>query len=428
MSSYYSATRAYSSDHAVAAGELTCNVCVVGGGYTGLSAALFLAENGCDVILLEAGDIGHGASGRNGGQVGSAHVILQPDLQKTYGPEKARALWDISEQAKGLVKSLIDRHAIACDYLPGNMGCASTGSDMEGLTRHVDIVRNSYGYDAYEVLDRARATTRIGTDIYCGAINDPTAGHLHPLNYALGLAKAATGAGARLFRQSAARSLQNGRSPLVTTDGARVRAEHVILACNGYLHEQAPGLAPDLVRRHMAVDNYQLATAPLAPDTFASILVDNGCCWDTSNQVYYYRKTKDLRLVFGGGLTVPNDAPRDPKAFVRRHMLKVFPQLKDAEVEFAWGGTLAATRSGLPDFGHAQPNVHYSQGYNGHGVALATLCGQLLGEHIIGSSTGHDLFAAIAPGSYPLPHVLRGPVLKAAFVYYAIADALRRPR
>lgn len=428
MSSYYAATRAYSSDHAAAAGDLACDVCIVGGGYTGLSAALFLAENGRDVILLEAEDIGHGASGRNGGQIGSAHVILQPGLEQTYGPQKARALWDISERAKALAKSLIDRHEIDCDYRPGNMGCASTRSDMERLERHVETVRNRYGYGAYEVLDRAQAAQRIGTDIYCGAVNDPTAGHLHPLNYALGLAAAARKAGVRLFCRSAARILEAGPSPLVTTDGARIRADHVILACNGYLHAQAPDLAPDLVRRHMAVDNYQLATAPLAPVIFNSILVDNGCYWDTSNQVYYYRKTRDLRLIFGGGLTVPDDAPGDAKAFVRRHMLKVFPRLKDAEIEFAWGGTLAATRSGLPDFGQRGANVHYSQGYNGHGVALATLCGQLLGENIIGASSGYDLLSALAPGSYPLPHILRGPILKAAFVYYAIADALQRPR
>jgi len=424
--SYYQATRNSPPEapHA-ATGNLTCDVCVVGGGYTGLSAALALAEKQFDVVLLEGRDIGDGASGRNGGQVGSAHTVLQPRLQTVYGPVRARALWDLSERAKALVKQLIRTHEISCDYTPGNMGCAVTESSLDAFKRHVDMVRDLYGYDAYEIHDRAEVAALCGSPIYCGAMNDPSAGHVHPLNLALGLADAARKAGVRIHCQSPARSIEAGAPARVYTVKARITAGQVILAWNGYLPDITPGLAPDQEKCILPIDNFQVATEPLDEETYASVLTNNACFWDSHNQVYYYRKTRDRRLTFGGGLRVPNAPPRDAKAFTRRHLLKVFPQLAPVAIDFAWGGTLAATRSGLPSIGVAGPGVRYSLGYSGHGVALATLCGRLMAESIIGPSSGFDLLAGIAPKPYRLPAFLRGPVLRAGFAHLALMDAIR---
>ena len=423
--SFWAATANASSDRPPLEGDRSCDVCVIGGGYTGLSAALHLAERGYDVVLLEAHRVGWGASGRNGGQLGSAHAKLQPTLVERYGTDTARALWDLAEDAKALVKRLIDEHQIDCDYAPGNTACAVTSSDFDYLCEHVDIAARDYGYEAYEILDRTEIAEISGSVCYEGAICDPTAGYLHPLNLSLGLAGAAERAGAVLHEASAATEVVCGRSPgepaEVKTASGSVRAKYVVIGCNGYLEK----LSPEIGTKVIAVDNYQLATAPLPEDLYARIITSRSCLWDSHFQVYYYSLSPDKRLVFGGGVGFPGREPSDMKSVVREHMLKVYPQLAGVEIDYAWGGTLSLTLGHMPDFGRLGDNVFYALGYTGHGVGLATLGGQLLADVVAGTAERFDVLAGIPQRKFPGGAMLRCPTLALGFFYYWLRDRLR---
>jgi gamma-glutamylputrescine oxidase len=423
--SFWAATATASSEHPPFEGDRSCDVCVIGGGYTGLSTALHLAERGYEVVLLEAHRVGWGASGRNGGQLGSAHAKLQPELVERYGAETARSLWDLSEDAKTLVKELIDAHQIDCDYAPGNMACAVKPSDFETFRAHVDIVARDYGYEAYEIFDRDEIAEISGSPCYVGAMNDATAGYLHPLNYSLGIAEAAVRAGAVLHEASVATEIACGNSPgdtveVKTTSGC-VRASYVVVGCNGYLGKLSPKIAATTI----AADNYQLATAPLSKDLCAQIITNGSCLWDTHFQVYYYSLSPDKRLIFGGGVGFPGREARDLKAVVRKHMLKVYPQLADVGIDYAWGGTFSNTLSRLPDFGRLADNVFYAQGYTGHGVGLATLGGRLIADVVAGTAERFDVLANIPQLKYPGGAMLREPTLALGFFYLWLRDRLR---
>jgi gamma-glutamylputrescine oxidase len=398
---------------------------VIGGGYTGLSAALHLAERGYEVVLLEANRVGWGASGRNGGQLGSAHAKLQPTLVEKYGAETARALWDLAEDAKALVKGLIDEHEIDCDYVPGNMACAVKPADFDEFRAHLEIVTRDYGYEAYEIFDRAETAKISGASCYVGAMNDPTAGYLHPLNLSLGLAEAAVSAGAALHEASAVTGLAFGNSPGGTTEvktaSGHIRARYVVIGCNGYLGKLSPKFAPTTI----AADNYQLATAPLPEELGEQIITNGSCLWDTHFQVYYYSLSPDKRMIFGGGVGFPGREARDLKSVVRKHMLKVYPQLAGVEIDYAWGGTFSNTLGRLPDFGRLADNVFYAHGYTGHGVGLATLGGRLISDVIAGTAERFDVLANIPQLKYPGGAILREPTLALGFFYVWLRDWLR---
>ena len=423
--SFWATTANASSDRPPLEGDRSCDVCVIGGGYTGLSAALHLAERGYEVVLLEAHRVGWGASGRNGGQLGSAHAKLQPTLVEKYGTDTARALWDLAEDAKALVKGLIDEHQIDCDYAPGNTACAVKPSDFDYLREHVEIAARDYGYEAYEVFDRAEIAEISGSPCYAGGINDPTAGYLHPLNLSLGLAEAAVRAGAVLHEASAATEIVGGKSPgelaEVKTASGCVRARYVVIGCNGYLGKLSPKIAATAI----AVDNYQLATAPLSEDLSARIITNGSCLWDTHFQVYYYSLSPDKRLIFGGGVGYPGREPDGLKSVVRKHMLKVYPQLADVGIDYAWGGTFSSTLSRLPDFGRLADNIFYAQGYTGHGVGLATLGGRLIADVVAGTAERFDVLANIPQLKYPGGALLREPTLAFVFFYFWLRDWLR---
>ncbi len=419
--SLYAATAAPALTAPTLAGDVACDVCVIGGGYTGLSAALYLAERGYDTVVLEARRVGWGASGRNGGQLGAAHVVFEPDLSRRYGPERARVLWQIADNGKELVKRLIGSHNIDCDFATGHLGCAVKPADLDRMKAHVDFVARHYGYPHYRIYDKADLEEVSGARCYEGGMFDASAGHLHPLNLALGLARAAVAAGARVFERSPVEEIVRGDRATARTAEGRVTARFVILGCNGHLGR----LVPEIAGRILPADNYQLATAPLPADQAAGIIANDACLWDTHRQVYYYRKSPDGRLIFGGGLGYPGREPKDMAAVVRRHMLKVYPQLSAVQVDYAWGGTFANTLSRLPDVGRLAPNVFYAQGYTGHGVALATVTGQILAELVAGTAERFDLLAAIPQRRFPGGPALRGAVLSLGFVYVWLMDRLR---
>ena len=422
--SYYAATANDARDRPALSGETRADVCVVGGGFTGLSAALHLAERGYEVVLLEAERLGWGASGRNGGQLNSGQRVGQTALEALVGLEAARRLWDLAEEAKATVRQRVARHAIQCDLKAGNLLCAYKPGEAEGLARLADRLREVYGYDQDRAVSKAEMSEMLGTTRYHGGRLDMGAGHLHPLNYALGLARAAEDAGARLYEASRATRIESASGAsaktLVRTAAGRVTADYLVLGCNGYLER----LEPRIAGRIMPINNYVLATAPLGEEGARALIRDDVCVTDTKFVVDYYRLSADKRLLFGGGETYSRRFPADMKGLVRRYMLRVYPQLAETPIDYAWGGTLAITMNRLPAFGRLEPNTFYAQGYSGQGVALTSLAGKLIAEAVAGTAERFDVMARLPQRDFPGGTLLRWPGLVAGMLYYSLRDKL----
>ena len=418
--SWYTATAATLTPFPALEGSLAADVCVIGGGYTGLSAALHLAEAGLEVVLLEAQRVGWGASGRNGGQVGSGQRREQGWLERQFGAGRARALWDMAEEAKELVRDLIAKHGIGCDLKPGVIHAACRASEVPEFHDEAEKLARDYGYGSLTPLDRARIAAELGTATYHGGVLDRGAAHLHPLNYALGLARAATAAGARIFEASRVGAIGSGAQPEVRTAHGSVRARFVVVAGNGYLG----GLVPEVAARVMPINNFIVATAPLGAAAARALIRNDVAVADSRFVVNYFRLSADHRLLFGGGESYGWRFPADIAGLVRPRMLGVYPELGDTAIEFAWGGTLAITVNRMPAFQRLGPNVVSVGGYSGHGVALATLAGKLMAEAVQGTAERFDMLAALPQPAFPGGAALRWPLLALAMSWYALRDRL----
>jgi gamma-glutamylputrescine oxidase len=419
--SYYAATAIGLKDYAPLVGDISCDVCVIGGGFTGLSSALHLAERGYDVKLVEAERISWGASGRNGGQFSSGQRKGVIELEKIVGREDAKLLWELAEEAKATVKGRIANHKITCDLKPGVLHVAYKPQENAYFENYVNVLRTRYDYPHARVVSRDEVAQMLGTDIYYGGALDNGAGHLHPLNYALGLAHAADEAGAQLFENSRAkriRGVANGSD--VYLEHGKVHARYVVLACNGYLGR----LEPRISGKIMPINNFILATEPLGEDKARSLIRDDVAVQDTKFVIDYYRLSADHRLLFGGGENYTSRFPADIKRFVRKYMLRVYPQLADTNIDYAWGGTLAVTINRLPTFGRLEGDVYYAQGYSGSGVALASMGGKLVAEAIAGTAERFNVFARIPQRTFPGGTLLRWPGLVLGMLYYTLRDKL----
>lgn len=416
--SYYAATATPTAPFPALEGATRADVCIVGGGYTGLSAALHCAERGLSVVLLEAHRIGFGASGRNGGQVGSGQRQDQVWLEKTVGRDDARRLWDLSQDAKALVRDLIDRHRMPVTFHPGIAHACWSDAEVREAHLYAEKLHRDYGYDQLEPLDRTGIQRLIGSKVYKGGEVDRGAGHLHPLNFALGLAQAAAAAGARLHEGAEVTAIDHGANPVVRTATGEVTCSHVILAANGYLGK----LEPEIAARVMPINNFIVATEPLG-DRAREVLSEPVAVADTKFVVNYWRLSEDNRLLFGGGESYGYRFPDIIKT-VSKPMLEVYPQLKDTRIDYAWGGTLAITINRMPCFRRVRPNVLSASGYSGHGVALATLAGKLLAEATTAQSSGFDLMASLPQPRFPGGALLRWPALVLAMTWYSTRDRI----
>ncbi len=417
--SWYAATATPCDPYPALQGDTKADVCVVGAGYTGLSAALHLAKAGRNVVLLEAQRVGFGASGRNGGQLGSGQRVEQDALEKMVGPDDARLLWTLGEDAKALVKGLIAEHRIECDLKPGVAWTASSKGDVRHLHRYAAHLDARYGYDQIETLDRDALQSVCPSPDYRGGILDMGAAHLHPLNLALGLARAAQAAGVRIFEQSAVHYIEEGAKVTVQTDGGRVKADHLVLACNGYLG----GLNRKVAARVMPINNFIAATEPLG-DRIKDVLPRDVAVADGRFVVNYFRLSRDGRLLFGGGESYGYRFPRDIAGTVRAPMSVIFPHLKDVRIDYAWGGTLAITLKRLPYLARLSSNILSASGYSGHGVGTATHAGQLMARAIQGDSDGFDTMSRIPTSPFPGGAALRSPLLALAMSWYSLRDRL----
>lgn len=401
-------------------GDTRADVAILGGGFTGLSAALHLAEAGVDVVLLEANRVGWGASGRNGGQLHSGKRRDTDWLEARFGLDEARRLWDLAEEAKALVHDLIARHRIDAGYRPGLLHAMHKARHLDDEYRYVERLRERYGYTPVEWYDREQMAAALGTDVYAGGWRDGGAGHLHPLNFALGLARAAARAGARLHEATRVTGLTTDAEPGLVTEHGTVFADTVILAGNGYLDHIDTGTEA----RVMPISNFVLTTEPIGAGRPGGLMPGGEAASDSRFVVHYWRPTADGRILFGGGETFSRKFPADIKAFVRRHMLKLYPQLEGTRIDHAWGGTLAVTANRLPYIRRVANGVYAACGYSGQGVALAPFAGKVLAEAITGSPAKLDAFAQMPCPPFPGGRLLRAPLLAAAMTWFALRDRI----
>ncbi len=419
--SWYHASLSQAAPQPPLEGSASCDVGVVGGGIAGLSAALHLAGRGYRVTLLEAEQIGWGASGRSGAQAIFGIAAPQEKLVALVGAADARRIWDLSIEALALMRALIATHAIDCDYVAGQMHVAIKPRQRAELAAWHESLQREYGYHSVSLLDAAATQRLVASERYIAGLHDSNSGHLHPLKYVRGLAAAALRAGVTIHERSRALHYRrhNQTLQLITQTGA-LTCRQIVFAGNAWLGRTAPALA----RRIMPVSTYIVATEPLGEATARALLPQNTAITDINWILDYFRRSADHRLLFGGRVSYSALDAFDSAEATRRRMARVFPQLKDVGISHAWGGYVDITLNRAPDFGRIEPDVYYLQGFSGHGIALTGLAGKLVAEAIAGEAERFDVIARIPHRPFPGGLLLRRPALVLAMLYYRLKDLL----
>jgi gamma-glutamylputrescine oxidase len=418
VQSYYQATATPYTLHPPLAGDVSADVCVVGGGYTGLSAALELAQAGYKVVVLEAETIGYGASGRNGGQICTGFSSGQRKIEAQLGRDDARRCFALAQESKELLKDRITRHGIDCDLRWGYLHAIPKPGHFDELKAWKSELDN-LGYTDTQILTQAELQDKLGSRLYHGALREGGAGHFHPLNYCLGLARAAVEAGAVIHENSRVLEVDTGSSPWARTATGRVNAKFMVLGGNAYLGR----LVRKLYGKVMPVTSYIITTEPLGENRAKALIRDGEAVADTNFIVDYFRVTKDTRMLFGGRASYTTLEPANLGEYMRPRMTAVFPQLRDVKIDFAWGGYIAITHNRIPGCGRVSPTTFYAHGYSGQGVALAGLYGKLMAEAIRGTAERFDLLSRVRHLPFP-GGPIRTPMLAAAMLYYRLKDAL----
>ncbi len=417
--SWYEASRNDPGNALILSGEINADVVVIGGGITGASTCLHLAEQGVDVILIEANQLGWGASGRSGGQLITGYAAEQSEIAALTDPETAQILWQHSLDAVQLARDQIARHQIDCDLRHGYLHVADSPAKAEKLQNWCNQMDGDYGYQVMEYLDSTALGTELGTTRYHGAVSDPGSGHLHPLNYTLGLLRAAAAAGARIFHHSPVLNVElNTASKVVVCADGKVNCDQVVYCCNAYINQLESGLSKYI----MPVGTYIIATEPLGQTRAAAIITGDAAVADTNFVLDYYRLSADFRLLFGGRVSYSTLEPVRLKRSLQRRMLRVFPQLDDIEIEFAWGGYVAITRNRLPHISSTGTGVWAAQGFSGHGIALTGYAGKLLAEAVQGNKDNIEAFTTLKHRKFPGGSMLRTPALVAGMAYHRLLD------
>jgi gamma-glutamylputrescine oxidase len=402
------------------AGECHVDVAVVGGGVAGCSAALHFAQRGYQVALLEAHRVGYGASGRGGGQLIFGLAVGQRLLVSQIGRENARRLFDMSVEALDLTQSLIRDHGIDCDYRPNHVHVATKPRHLKELRDWEHELHHEYDYRSVRLLDQSELAEHVQSERYLGGLIDPRSGHLHPLKYTQGLARAAEAAGASIFEQTTALSFAEGAEVTVQTERGIVRCRHLVLCANAYVGM----LSPRLARRILGVGTYIIATRPMSEARARALLPSDAAVADLNWILDYFRLSADRRLLFGGRVSYSALQPPRLAESMQRRLVRIFPQAADLDVEYAWGGYLDITRSRAPDFGRLAPNIYYLQGFSGHGMSLTALAGKLVAEAVSGTAQRFDVFARLPHRDFPGGALLRRPSLVLAMLYYRVKDLL----
>lgn len=419
--SYYQATANAWETQPRFAGEAECDVAVIGGGFTGLSAALACAEKGLNVVLLEKEMIGFGASGRNGGQLIPGLRWSMREIDAEFGRERAQAIFDLAYGAVKRVKGRIAKHRIQCDLKAGHVEAAYKLAHFDAMRRDADFLAREFGWEA-EVVKPGDMGWHIEGGGYHGGIYDTQGGHFHPLNYALGLAHAARKAGVDIRENASAHYFDH--SPFGATDidvvcpgQGRIKTKHVILATDTWMEDQFG----DLERYTIPIMNYNVATAPLP--NWRDYLPSDAAVADSRFVLNYFRLSADKRLIFGGGEKYVQTPPADVAGFVRTHIAEVFPSLASSPIDYAWGGAVGVTMNRLPHMGR-KGNVFYAHGFSGHGALITTLAGELMAEAVTGTMERFDVFASLPHRPFPGGRLLARPLATLGLLWYALRDRL----
>lgn len=395
------------------------DVCVIGAGYTGLSTALFLLEQGYRVVVLEAARVGFGASGRNGGQIVNSYSRDIDTVERSAGPDAARLIGAMAFEGGRIIRERVARYGIDCDLKNGGVFAAFNARQMHHLETQKALWER-YGYDQLELLDRSGIRNVVACERYCGGMLDHGGGHIHPLNLALGEAAAVESLGGSIYEQSPATRIDRGQSPCVHTAHGRVSAKFVVVAGNAYLG----GLVPELAAKSMPCGTQVIATEPLGDELAASLLPQDYCVEDCNYLLDYFRLSADKRLIYGGGVVYGARDPADIDSIIRAKMLKTFPQLHGIRTEFAWTGNFLLTLSRLPQVGRIGENIYYSQGCSGHGVTYTHLAGKILAEALRGQAERFDAFAGLPHYPFPGGQRFSAPLSALGALYYSLRDRL----
>ncbi|UCC14911.1 MAG: FAD-binding oxidoreductase [Gammaproteobacteria bacterium] len=421
VDSYYASSANPAPEHPRVQGTVECDVCVIGAGLTGTSAALELAGRGYDTVMLEAHRVGWGASGRSGGQTIFGYACEQAKIRKMVGKEDDRRLWDMSVEAMMLLKDRIAKYEIDCDYKPGHMHAAIKPRQHRELLEWQREMEDDYGYSSLRMVDRDELASLMATGRYMSGLLDEASGHLHPLNYTLGLNAAAREAGAKVHENSPVLALEEiGEHILVKTPEGEVRCRFVLLCGNAYLGD----LSEPIRTKVMPVGTYIVATERLDEELATSLIRNDMAVADINFVLDYFRLSADRRMLFGGRVSYSTIPPPSLSHSIRARMTKVYPQLKDMRIEYAWGGNVAITMNRAPHFGRLSDKVFYAQGFSGHGMVLTGFAGKLLAEAVAGSAERLDVFSRIPHHPFPGGRLFRTPALVLAMAYYRIRDLL----
>ncbi|WP_119168360.1 NAD(P)/FAD-dependent oxidoreductase [Algihabitans albus] len=415
--SWYAATAHPQPDYPELTGALSCDVCVVGGGYTGVTTALELAERGLDVVLLEANRIGWGASGRNGGQICTGFSSGPDKLIDWVGLEDARRLFAMTEEGKQIIRDRVAKHGIDCDLTWGYFHAADRPRELRECEEAAETL-SKLGYEAQEMVRGAEAARQhAASPRYIGGLYESGAGHLHPLNYCLGLARAAAAAGVRIFEGTRAESIDTEAAKVATAKGS-VSAKFLVLAMNAYLSDLVPGLRS----RIMPVGTYIAATETLGENRAKGLIPRNAAVADMKFVLNYFRRSSDHRLLFGGRVSYSTLMPPNLPRAMRQKMLEVYPDLADVGFDFTWGGFVAITVERSPHLGRIGQRTFFAQGFSGSGVTLTGIAGRVLAEAIAGQAGRLDLFAKLPHTPFPGGRILRTPSLVLAMLWYRLRD------
>ncbi len=415
--SYYS----YSKNIEISFDPLTKNldadVCIIGAGFTGLSAAIELAEQGKSVIVLEGARVGFGASGRSGGQAISGFDEGLLDYIEEIGLEKTRAIWDMSLEAVDIIHQRCKKFNIDCHWQAGYATVANSEKDVEYLDFMKKVHSTLFDYHQYELWDKTKLEQNLGSKNYQGALFDPLSGHIHPLNYCLGLAQAADSLGVQIFEQSPVIDLEKGEVVSVIGADFKVKAKNVILATNAYITELSKKITQGIEKKIIPVESFIIATEPLTDEMADSVIKNRMAICDSNYLLDYYRLSKDNRLLFG------SDASKnvDMIAKMRQNMLDVFPHLEDIKIDFGWAGPIDMTMNATPHFGQVD-NIYFAQGFSGHGVALTGLAGRIITEAILGDTTRLEIFESLNIPTFYGGKYAKKVAAKMGVQYYKFLD------
>ncbi|MFN3619917.1 NAD(P)/FAD-dependent oxidoreductase [Sphingorhabdus sp.] len=416
--SYYRATANAWETQLSLDSALDCDVVVIGGGFTGLSAALACAEKGLSVILVEAHNVGFGASGRNGGQLIPGLRWSMQEIDAEFGRERAQAIFGLAWSAGERVHDRIKKHNIDCDLKSGHLEAAYKPEHFNDMQREAEFLSREFGWESIKVVAPEDMGDHINGGDYHGGVYDPKGGHFHPLNYALGLAKAALRAGVRIYENTTAQApTVKGTHVEMRAGTGSLSADHVILAADNWTSD----LAQELGNFTVPIMNYNIATIPLSDAD--QLLPSDAAIADSRFVLNYFRLSADKRLIFGGGEKYVQQPPSDIAAFVRKHMAEVFPSLAQTPIDYAWGGAVGVTMNRLPHIGR-KGNVFYAHGFSGHGALVTTLTGELMAEAVVGTMSRFDVFASLPHNRFPGGKWLSRPLATLGLLYYAMRDRL----